>query len=97
MITPLYVYLFSTVGWHLCEKAKIVLWPLLQHYQIHLTEIDIADDDKLIEYYGTRIPVLGTLESGQKLRSPMEPRVLELNWPFTSEQVDAFFAQLSKS
>ena len=79
------VYLYSTVGCHLCDKAKIILWPLLQQYQFTLTEIDIADDDTLIERYGTRIPVIGALDNPG-----------ELNWPFSAEQVDVFFAEIAK-
>ncbi|GGY72596.1 glutaredoxin family protein [Cellvibrio zantedeschiae] len=77
------VYLYSTVGCHLCEQAKTILWPVLQQYQFRLSEIDIAEDDKLIEQYGTRIPVLRVANYSN-----------ELNWPFTAEQVDAFFAGL---
>jgi hypothetical protein len=48
-------------------------------------EIDISTSDEMVEKYGTRIPVLG---AGDKLT--------ELNWPFTSDQVDSFFAELIK-
>jgi len=78
------IYLYSTVGCHLCEHAKAVLWPLLSHYQFRLKEIDIANDDGLIEKYGVRIPVLGA-----------EHHLVELNWPFTSREVDAFFSELA--
>jgi len=79
------VYLYSTLGCHLCEQAKVVLWPLLAQYQFRLTEIDIAADDALIEQYGTRIPVLGA-----------DNHAAELNWPFSAQQVDDFFAGLAK-
>ena len=79
------VYLYSTVGCHLCEHAKAVLWPLLLHYQFRLNEIDIATDDKLIEKYGTRIPVLAAPNHST-----------ELNWPFTTQEVDAFFIKLAE-
>jgi hypothetical protein len=78
------VHLYSTVGCHLCEQAKIILWPLLSQYQFQLNEIDIATDDVLIEQYGTRIPVVGTVN-----------HAVELNWPFSSQQVDNFFAELA--
>lgn len=77
------VYLYSTLGCHLCEQAKVVLWPLLLKYQFRLLEIDISNSDDMIEKYGTRIPVLGV---GDNFK--------ELNWPFTPEQVDSFFAEL---
>lgn len=79
------IYLYSTLGCHLCEQAKVVLWPLLLKYQFRLAEIDISTSDEMIEKYGTRIPVLG---AGDKFT--------ELNWPFTSDQVDSFFAELIK-
>jgi hypothetical protein len=78
------VYLYSTIGCHLCEQAKIMLWPLLTQYQFRLMEIDIAEKDELIERYGVRIPVLGA-----------PGHVSELNWPFTAQEVDVFFAELA--
>lgn len=79
------IYLYSTLGCHLCEQAKVVLWPLLLKYQFRLAEIDISTSDEMIEKYGTRIPVLGA-----------EDTLAELNWPFTSSQVDSFFAEIIK-
>jgi hypothetical protein len=79
------IYLYSTLGCHLCEQAKVILWPLLLKYQFRLAEIDISTSDEMVEKYGARIPVLG---AGDKLT--------ELNWPFTSDQVDSFFAELIK-
>jgi len=80
------VYLYSTLGCHLCEGAKAVLWPLLSHYQLSMQEVDIADSDELVEFYGTRIPVLH-VETASEV-------VCELNWPFTAQQVDACFSAL---
>ena len=73
------VYLYSTLGCHLCDQAKAILWPLLQQYQCKLVDVDIAEDDQLIERYGIRIPVLGAPKSAH-----------ELDWPFTAAQVNAF-------
>ncbi|RZA07837.1 MAG: glutaredoxin family protein [Moraxellaceae bacterium] len=78
------VYLYSTKGCHLCEEAKVILWPLLLQYSARLKEIDIADDDQMIERYGVRIPVLGAPDTDT-----------ELDWPFTSEQVDTFLTKLA--
>lgn len=77
------VFLYSTSGCHLCEQAKLVLWPVLLQYHFRLVEIDIADDDSMIERYGTRIPVLGAANIQR-----------ELNWPFSAEDVDAFCSEL---
>ncbi len=78
------IYLYSTLGCHLCEQAKVVLWPLLLKYQFRLVEIDISTSDEMIENYGTRIPVLSVGDG-----------FAELNWPFTPEQVDSHFAELA--
>ena len=77
------IYFYSTSGCHLCEQAKIILWPVLLKYQFRLAEIDVAESDDLIEKYGTRIPVVSVAN-----------HVGELSWPFTSEQLDRFFAEL---
>jgi hypothetical protein len=77
------IYLYSTLGCHLCEQAKSILWPLLLQYQYELVEIDIATSDELIERYGIRIPVLQNSDYSQ-----------ELNWPFDSHAVEEFFAVL---
>ena len=78
------IYLYSTLGCHLCEQAKVILWPLLLKYQFRLAEIDISTSDEMIEHYGTRIPVLSVGEISA-----------ELNWPFTPAQVDSYFAELA--
>lgn len=79
------VFLYSTVGCHLCEQAKAILWPLLQHYQYCLSEIDIAASDKLIERYGIKIPVLA-----------VENYDAELNWPFTVQEADVFLQNIKR-
>jgi hypothetical protein len=78
------IYLYSTVGCHLCEQAKVILWPLLAQYQLRLIEVDIAESDELIEQYGTRIPVVC---------ASMLSR--ELDWPFTASNVNELFAELA--
>jgi glutaredoxin len=77
------VNLYGTAGCHLCEQAKELVWPLVLQYQFRLIEIDIADNDDLIERFGTLIPVLTAY-----------PTHRELRWPFTAEEIDAFFAEL---
>ncbi len=79
------VYLYSTLGCHLCEQAKSILWPLLLQYQHELVEVDIATSDELIERYGVRIPVLSYPDHSN-----------ELNWPFGAADVEQFFAALKK-
>ena len=79
------IHLYSTLGCHLCEQAKSILWPLLLQYQHELLEIDIATSDELIERYGIRIPVLSDPDN-----------LNELNWPFGAEEVERFFVSLKK-
>ncbi len=76
------VYLYTTAGCHLCEKARVEIWPVLAELQWQLQEIDIADSDDLIERYGIRIPVVAL--------SPLGP---ELGWPFTTDQLRDFCRQ----
>ena len=76
------VYLYSTLGCHLCEMAKEIVSPLLNNYSLRLEEIDIADSDELIERYGVRIPVL-----------KFPQHIDELGWPFDSVQVNSFLAR----
>lgn len=51
--------LYTTLGCSLCEKAKLEIWPQLEHFQLRLREVDIADDPQLLERLATRIPVVG--------------------------------------
>jgi glutaredoxin len=76
------LYLYSTSACHLCERAKEILWPLMEDYPLRLQEIDIADTDELLERYGVRIPVLKFADSER-----------ELGWPFDSAQLRDFLAQ----
>lgn len=70
------LFLYSTVGCHLCELAKEQLSPLFDHFPLLLVEIDIADDEKLLEKYGVRIPVIRLADTEK-----------ELGWPFDTQQV----------
>jgi len=78
------IYLYSTLGCHLCEMARDIVAPLLSDYSLRLEEIDIAESDELIERYGVRIPVL---------KSPHH--LDELGWPFDSEQAADFLARVN--
>ena len=59
--------LYGTSSCHLCHEAEAVL----REVGIVAAHIDIADDDGLLEKYGTRIPVLRRIDNGA-----------ELGWPF---------------
>jgi glutaredoxin len=80
-----HVYLYSTPGCHLCEKAKSLLWPVLAYHGFRLVEKDIAEDDGLIDAYGVRIPVLVA-----------DDLSCELNWPFDEQQASDFLAALKR-
>ncbi len=66
--------LYSSEGCHLCEQA----FDLCQQANIaqQVSLVDIVDDDKLVELYGTSIPVLENIETGDKLF-----------WSFTLKQL----------
>lgn len=63
----------------MCEDAKQLVVPILNHFSIALKEVEITDDDALVERYGVRIPVL-SVDGAQA----------ELQWPFTGEDIVAF-------
>ena len=75
------IKLYTTLGCHLCEQAQ-AMFNYLAHedqsigknYQLELVEI--ADDDRLVETYGIRIPVLN--KNGQELAWPFELEELKL-------------------
>ncbi len=70
------LYLYTTLGCHLCEQAKALAWPLLAEMEYRLQEVEIADDPALMERYGVRIPVMA-----------VEPLSEGLGWPFTQTQL----------
>jgi hypothetical protein len=75
------LYLYTTLGCHLCEQALELVEPLLGDYSFQLKAVDIADSDELMERYGIRIPVL---------RRPDIDK--ELGWPFDQQQLSGFFS-----
>ncbi|MBT3428496.1 MAG: glutaredoxin family protein [Gammaproteobacteria bacterium] len=78
------VNLYTTSGCHLCELALAQIQTLQLHFQISLTEVEIANSDDLIERYGVRIPVISTDQS-----------TTELAWPFTLDQLRSFLLRPS--
>ncbi|MFC3607070.1 glutaredoxin family protein [Stutzerimonas tarimensis] len=72
--------LLGTLGCHLCEQAEAVLIPLVERGLV-VELIDISERPEWVEEYGTRIPVLRRLDTGQ-----------ELNWPFDAARVEFFLA-----
>ena len=73
--------LYGTLGCHLCDEAEALLLPLLTA-ACRIECVDIGDSDRLIERYGTAIPVLRRLRDDAELR-----------WPFDAAQARVFLAQ----
>ncbi len=69
------VSLYGTACCHLCEEAEAIL----KEAGISAAYIDIAEDDALLDKYGTRIPVLKRVDTGA-----------ELGWPFDVAAVLSF-------
>lgn len=67
--------LYGTSCCHLCEDAEAIL----REAGIAAQHVDIAEDDALLERYGTRIPVLRRADSGA-----------ELGWPFDAAALRHF-------
>jgi hypothetical protein len=68
--------LFTTSGCHLCEQAQQLIQKVLGS---PAAEIEIADDTRLLEDYGTRIPVLRRLDTGREIAWPFDAKaILEL-------------------
>ncbi len=79
---PPLIYLFGTLGCHLCEEAEIII-AACRHKQTNIKNIDIAEHEQWQDAYAIRIPVLYHPESEK-----------ELGWPFTQEQVQEFIDTL---
>jgi hypothetical protein len=71
--------LYSTEGCHLCERADA----LVRRWADRAIEtVEIADDEALLERYGTRIPVLRRADIDR-----------ELDWPFDEAAIRALLAR----
>jgi hypothetical protein len=71
--------LYSTLHCHLCEQAQNLLQQVEKEQSIIWQFIDIAEDDKLLLKYETKIPVL-----------KREDNNTELLWPFTHQEIKTF-------
>lgn len=70
------LYLYSTSHCHLCELACACA---IKIPDILVIVIDIAEDETLLEKFGTRIPVLQRHDNQA-----------ELNWPFNDADIHQF-------
>lgn len=75
------LFLYTTLGCHLCEQAKQLAWPVLAHYGFRLEEVEIADDEALMSRYAIRIPVVVRADNG-----------VELGWPFDQQALSELLA-----
>jgi len=59
------IHLYTTAGCHLCEQAES-MFQYIRENDIRIADtfslylVDIANDEKLVEKYGVRIPVLAS-------------------------------------
>jgi len=67
---------YTTAGCHLCEQAAFLLEELKRHQDVTIETVDIATDEKLVELYGIRIPVILNAVNDA-----------ELGWPFQYEDL----------
>ena len=84
-VTTPQLILLTTLGCHLCDQAKVVLWQAQAVLAFEYSEQDIALSDGLIATYGVRIPVVRSELFGT-----------ELDWPFTAEAVETLVRTLKK-
>ncbi|MCP5158338.1 MAG: glutaredoxin family protein [Gammaproteobacteria bacterium] len=75
--------LYTTSGCHLCEQAESLIQ---QQTKMTVRPIEIAADSKLVERYGTRIPVLQHMETGA-----------ELGWPFDIDALQCWLDSVNRS
>jgi len=75
--------LMTTEGCHLCDQAVPLLATGLNPDRFEVDLVDIAFDDRLLEQYALRIPVLRDSQSGS-----------ELEWPFDAETLALFLNEL---
>ena len=76
--------LYSTEACHLCDEAVKILVEAHQTLMFEVYVEDIAESEELVERYGLKIPVLFDEQTGK-----------ELNWPFTSSEVQEFISSLA--
>ena len=70
--------LYGTKGCHLCDDAEVMLKQVQAVVPFAWQYVDIALDERLVENYGIRIPVLK--------KQPEQ----ELSWPFSLLDVVRF-------
>ena len=83
------VQLLGTQGCHLCEVAERMVRRLAPQCGVQIQYLDIAEDNRLVDEYGMRIPVLRTeVKDSSKTNT-------ELGWPFEEEEFIVWAKQLA--
>lgn len=77
-------HLYKTDFCHLCDKAEDIIKNVIP--QIEVCNVEIIDDQRLMDLYGLRIPVLRNVSTSE-----------ELDWPFTLTDVNNFIANKKAS
>jgi len=73
------IYLYTTVGCHLCEMAQAIVQPLAMGAGLTLELVEISEEEALVEKYGIRIPVIR-----------IEDREDDLGWPFDVQKAEDY-------
>lgn len=77
------VNLYTTLGCHLCDKAKALLQQARGNgHAIDIVEVEIADSPALMDQYGIRIPVVRVANAET-----------ELGWPFGYEELATYIGE----
>lgn len=80
------IELLGTLGCHLCELAEPIVYSVAKMYSLKVEQVDIADDPKLTELYGIRIPVV-------RLKDDTETP--DLGWPFDESQFEQWLHSIN--
>ena len=70
---------YSTLGCHLCELAKNVVYQSANSAFFEIKTVDIANDESLLKEYGTRIPVIKDTLTDK-----------EIAWPFDLDEFESW-------
>lgn len=81
------IIFYGTEGCHLCDEARDLLDLVLSSMsvQVDYPYVDIAEDEQLMDRYGTIIPVIKAAYSKQ-----------ELFWPFDDGTLTKFIRKVMK-
>ncbi len=88
------IKLYTTLGCHLCEQAEVMIKHLSmigEVEKVKLILVEIAEDERLVDLYGIRIPVLAAINHDCVYDG--EPATnSELAWPFDLDELQVWIA-----